>query len=153
MVAQDLWEEGKVEDVVLEDYFYRAAIKYDLYLGHPFLTKNKVAPVGHIRCFILESGEQEAPSFRFLHSGYRNAKEFLSRRVNTAFGEDEGISEINPLPLTASCYRSVPQRPKPRNWKSSNYRVVDKWRYVIIYVPIFWRTTILCPPRMPFATS
>ena len=28
MVAQDLWEEGKVEDVVLEDYFYRAAIKY-----------------------------------------------------------------------------------------------------------------------------
>ena len=35
MVAQDLWEEDKVEDVVLEDYFYRAAIKYDLYLGHP----------------------------------------------------------------------------------------------------------------------
>ena len=34
MVAQDLWEEGKVEDFVLEDYFYRAAIKYDLYLGH-----------------------------------------------------------------------------------------------------------------------
>ena len=44
MVAQDLWEEGKVEDVVLEDFVYRAAIKYDLYLGHPFLTKNKVAP-------------------------------------------------------------------------------------------------------------
>ena len=62
MVAQDLWEEGKVEDVVLEDYVYRAAIKYDLYLGHPFLTKIKVAPVGHRRCFILESGETEAPS-------------------------------------------------------------------------------------------
>ena len=69
MVAQDLWEEGKIEDVVLEDYCSRAAIKYDLYLGHPFLTKNKVAPVGHRRCFILESGETEAPSFRFLHSG------------------------------------------------------------------------------------
>ena len=47
MVAQDLWEEGKVENVVLEDYFHRAAIKYDINLGHPFLTKNKVAPVGH----------------------------------------------------------------------------------------------------------
>ena len=30
MVAQDLWEEYKVEDVVLEDFCYRAAIKYDL---------------------------------------------------------------------------------------------------------------------------
>ena len=34
MVAQDLWEEGKVEDVVLADYLYGAAIKYDLYLCH-----------------------------------------------------------------------------------------------------------------------
>ena len=49
MVAEDLWEGDKVEDVVLEDYFYRAAIKYDLYLGHPFLTKNKVAPFFGIR--------------------------------------------------------------------------------------------------------
>ena len=55
MVAQDLWEECKVEDVDLENYFYRAAIKYDLYLGHTFLTKNKVAPVGLRRCYILES--------------------------------------------------------------------------------------------------
>ena len=131
MVAQDLWEEGKVEDVALEDYFSRAATKKDLYLGHPFLTKNKVAPTGHRRCFLLESGEQEAPSFRFLHSGYRNAKEFLSRRVNTVFGEDEGISEIN----ATTAYSILPQerrrdtqRPKPRNWKSANYRVVDKWR-------------------------
>ena len=95
MVAQDLWEEDKVEDVVFKFCLCRAAIKYDLYLGHLFLMKNKVAPVGHRCCFILESREQEAPSFRFLHSGYRNAKEFLSRRVNTVFGEDEGISEIN----------------------------------------------------------
>ena len=57
MVAQDLWEEGKVDNVVLEDYLSRAAVKYDLYLGHPFLTKSKVAPVGNRRCFFLESGE------------------------------------------------------------------------------------------------
>ena len=30
MVTQHLWEKGKVDDVVLEDYFHRAAIKYDL---------------------------------------------------------------------------------------------------------------------------
>ena len=51
MVPQHLWEERKVEDGVLEDYFYRAAYKHDVYLGHPFLTKNKGAPVGRGRCF------------------------------------------------------------------------------------------------------
>ena len=137
MVAQDLWEEGKVEDVVLEDYFNRAAIKYDLYSGHPFLSKKKVAPVGHRRCFILESGEQEAPSFCFLHSGNRNAKEFLSRKVNTVFGEDEGISEISATTAYSILLqerRRDTERPKPRNWKSSNYRTVDKWRdYICSY--------------------
>ena len=138
MVAQDLWEEHKVQDVVLDDYFYRAAITYDLYLGHPFLTKNKVAHVGHRHCFILKSGEKEAPRFRFLHSGYRSAKGFLSRKLNTVFSEDEGISEVS---ATASYSLSLQVRqrdtqgPKPRNWKSSNYRVVDKWReYICSFV-------------------
>ena len=137
MVAQDLWEEGKVEDVVLEDYFYRAAIRYDLYLGHPFLTKNKVAPVGYRRCFILESGETEAPSFRFLHSAYRSEKDFLSRKVNTVFGEDEGISEVGATASNSILLqerRRDTQGPQPRNWKSSNYRVVAKWRdYICSY--------------------
>ena len=121
----------------MEDYFYRAAINYDLSFGHPFLTKNKLAPVGHRHCFILESGETEAPSFRFLHSGYRSAKDVLSRKVNTVFSEDEGISEVS---ATASYsillqkQRSDTQGPKPRNWKSSYYRVVDEWRdYICSY--------------------
>ena len=73
MVAKGLSEKGKVEDVVLEDYFYRVAIEYDHNLAHPSSTKNEVAPVGHRRCYILESREMEAPSFRFLRSGYRIA--------------------------------------------------------------------------------
>ena len=95
MVVQGLCKEGNVEDVSLEDYFHRAAIKNDLYLGHPFLTKSKVALVGHRRCFILESGGTKAPSFRFLHSGYRSAKDFLSRKVNRIGGDDEGIGEVS----------------------------------------------------------
>ena len=137
MVARDLWEKGKVEDVVLEDSFSTTASKHDLYLGHPFLTTKKVAPVGHRWCFFLEPGETEARIFGFLHSGYRSAKDFLSRKMNTVFGEDEGISEVS---ATAS-YSILLQerrrdtlRPKPRNWKSSNYHVVDKWRdYISSY--------------------
>ena len=75
LVAQDLWEEQNVEEVVLkDDYFYRADIKYDLYLGHPWLRKNRVAPVGHRRCFLLESGPLERPEFRFLHAGFKSAE-------------------------------------------------------------------------------
>ena len=96
-----------------------------------------MAPVGHRSCFILESGDTEGPGFRFLHSGYRSAKDFLSRKVNTVFGVDEGISEVS---ATASYSillqegRRDTQRPKPRNWKSYNYRVVDKTRdYICSY--------------------
>ena len=52
LVAQDVWDAGKDEEVVLkDDYFYRAETKYDLYLGHPWLCTNRVASVGHRRCF------------------------------------------------------------------------------------------------------
>ena len=71
LVAQDLWDAGKIGEVVLkDDYFYRAKIKCDLYLGHPWLRKNRVAPVGHRRCFLLESDPLERPEFRFLHEGF-----------------------------------------------------------------------------------
>ena len=51
--------------------------------------------------------------------------------MNTVFGEDEGISEINATTAYSILLqerRRDTQRPKPRNWKSSNYRVVDKCR-------------------------
>ena len=96
LVAQDLWEEQNVEEVVLkDDYFYRADIKYDLYLGHPWLRKNRVAPVGHRRCFLLESGPLERPEFRFLHAGFKSAEEFLKQKVTPKFGEDVTIAEVN----------------------------------------------------------
>ena len=73
----------------------------------------------------------------FLHSGYRSAKDLLNRKVNTVFGEHEGISEVSDTAsysiLLQERQRET-QRPKPRNWKSSNYRVVDKWSdYICSY--------------------
>ena len=82
LVAQDLWDAGKVEEVVLkDDHFYRAEIKYELYLGHPWLCKNRVAPVGHRRCFLPESGPLERSEFCFLHAGFKSAEELLKQKV------------------------------------------------------------------------
>ena len=135
LVAQDLWEEGNVEEVVLKgDWFYRADIKYDLYLGHPWLSKNRVAPVGHRRCFLLESGPLERPEFRFLHAGFKSAEEFLKRKVTPKFGEDVTIAEVNgsaDYSRELECLRRDSQPRRPSRWHSSSYRVVDKWRDAI----------------------
>ena len=135
LVAQDLWEEQNVEDVVLkDDYFYRADIKYDLYLGHPWLRKNRVAPVGHRRCFLLESGPLERPEFRFLHAGFKSAEEFLKQKVTPKFGEDVTIAEVNgsaDYSQELECLRRDSQPRRPSRWHSSSYRVVDKWRDAI----------------------
>ena len=135
LVAQDLWEEQNVEEVVLkDDYFYRADIKYDLYLGHPWLRKNRVAPVGHRRCFLLESGPLERPEFRFLHAGFKSAEEFLKQKVTPKFGEDVTIAEVNgsaDYSQELECLRRDSQPRRPSRWHSSSYRVVDKWRDAI----------------------
>ena len=135
LVAQDLWEEQNVEEVVLkDDYFYRADIKYDLYLGHPWLRKNRVAPVGHRRCFLLESGPLERPEFRFLHAGVKSAEEFLKQKVTPKFGEDVTIAEVNgsaDYSQELECLRRDSQPRRPSRWHSSSYRVVDKWRDAI----------------------
>ena len=135
LVAQDLWEEGNVEEVILkDDYFYRADIKYDLYLGHPWLSKNRVAPVGHRRCFLLESGPLERPEFRFLHAGFKSAEEFLKRKVTPKFGEDVTIAEVNgsaDYSRELECLRRDSQPRRPSRWHSSSYRVIDKWRDTI----------------------
>ena len=121
-----------MEEVVLkDDYFYRADIKYDLYLGHPWLRKNRVAPVGHRRCFLLESGPLERPEFRFLHARLKSAEEFLKQKVTPKFGEDVTIAEVNgsaDYSRELECLRRDSQPRRPSRWHSSSYRVADKWR-------------------------
>ena len=71
--------------------------------------------------------------------------------MNTAFGEHEGISDID---ATASYSillqerRRDTQRPKPCNRKSSNYRAVDKWE--IIYVLIILENYDFVPAKDAF---
>ena len=73
--------------------------------------------------------------------------------MNTYFGEDEGIIEVS---ATASYsillqeQRRDTQRRKPRNLKSSNYRVVDKWGdYICSY---FLENHDFVPAKHAFCT-
>ena len=135
LIAQDLWDAGKVEEVVLKvDYSYRVKKEYDLYLGHPWLRQNRVAPVGHRRCFLLESGPLERPEVRFLHAGFKRAEEFLKQNVTPKFREDVNIAEVNgsvEYLRELECPRRDSQPRRPSRWHSSSYRVVDKLRDAI----------------------
>ena len=101
----------------------------NLDLGHPFLTKNEAAPVGRRFCFCFEIWGDRSSQLSFLALWVPKCKKNLSRKVNTVFGEDEGISDVS---ATASYSillqerRRDTQGPKPHNWKSSNYRVVEQ---------------------------
>ena len=51
--------------------------------------------------------------------------------MNTVFGGNEEISEVKATASYSILLQGQlwdTQRPEPRKWKSSNYRVVDKWR-------------------------
>ena len=122
------------EVVLKDDYFYRAERKYVLYLGQPCLRKNRVAPVGHRRCFLLESGALERPEFLFLHAGLKSAEEFLKQKVTPKFGEDVTTAEVNgsvEYSRELECLRRDSQPRRPSRWHSSSYRVVDRVRDAI----------------------
>ena len=153
-VAADLWDAGNVEEVVLkDDYFYRAEIKYDLYYGHPWLCKNRVDPVGHRRCSLLQSGSLEYPEFRFLHAGFKSKGEFLEQKATPKFPEDITIAEVNgsaEYSQDLECLRGDSQARRPPRGQSSSYRVIDKWRDAIC--DIFLSIIPLSPSTMPSLT-
>ena len=64
-----------------DDYFYRADKKYDLYLGHLWLKKNWVAPVGDRRCCLLQFGPKVRPKFSFLQARIKNGEECLKKKI------------------------------------------------------------------------
>ena len=131
LVAQDLSSAGKVEEAVLKnDYFQGAEMKYNLYSGHPWLRKHRVAPVGHRLCFFLESGPLVRPEFCFLHAGFKGAEEVLKQKVTLTLGKDVTVAEVKrsvEYYREFVCLRRDSQPGRPSRWHSSSYRVVDKW--------------------------
>ena len=55
LVKQSVWS---VEETVTEEWFsgkfYEASIKYDLFLGQPWLHAHRVSPMGHRTCFLQD---------------------------------------------------------------------------------------------------
>ena len=68
LVKQSVWS---VEETVTEEWFagkfYEASIKYDLFLGQPWLHAHRVSPMGHRTCFLQDPSTNDPSELYYLH--------------------------------------------------------------------------------------
>ena len=68
LVKQSVWS---VEETVTEEWFagkfYEASIKYDLFLGQPWLHAHPVSPMGHRTCFLQDPSTSDPSDLYYLH--------------------------------------------------------------------------------------
>ena len=69
LVKQSVWS---VVETVTEEWFpgkfYEASIKYDLFLGQPWLHAHGVSPMGHRTCFLQDPSTSDSSDLYYLQS-------------------------------------------------------------------------------------
>ena len=128
LVKQSVWS---VEETVTEEWFagkfYEASIKYDLFLGQPWLHAHRVSPMGHRTCFLQDLSTSDPSDLYYLHPYTKSIHQFKERNklhiqqdgqewTGNQEEFDEGKSE------SLNC----------KKWKSVCYRVVDKWQDILV---------------------
>ena len=93
-----------------------------------------MAPVGHRRRFLLESGPLERPEFRSLQAGFKSAEQFLQQKATPKFGECVNIAEeIGGVEYSRElqCPRRDSQPKRASRSHPPSYSVVHKSRHAI----------------------
>ena len=80
LVKQSVWS---VEETVTEEWFsekfYEASIKYDFFLGHPWLHAHRVSPMGHKTCFLQDPSTSDPSDLYYLHPFTKSIHQFKER--------------------------------------------------------------------------
>ena len=115
LVKQSVWS---VEETVTEEWFsgkfYEATIKYDLFLGQPWLHAHRVLPMGHRTCFLQDPSTSDPSDLYYLHPYTKSIHQFKERDGQEWTGNQEEFAERKVESLNC------------KKWKSVCYRVVDK---------------------------
>ena len=146
LVKQSLWSAEKVKEEWFSGKFYEATIKYDLFLGQPWLHAHRVSPMGHRTCFLQDPSASDPSELYYLHPYTKRLQHFKARnklqiqedgqewtRKQEQFGEGK-VESWN-------C----------KKWKSVCYRVVDKWRDILL--DYFEKNHNFCPQVDAFANT
>ena len=128
LVKQSVWS---VEETVTEEWFsgrfYEASIKYDLFLGQPWLHAHRVLPMGHRTCFLQDPSTSDPSDLYYLHPYTKSIHQFKERN-NLHIQQDGQEWTGNQEEFDEGKVESL----NCKKWKSVCYRVVDKWRDILV---------------------
>ena len=146
LVKQSVWSVETVTEEWFSGTFYEATIKYDLFLGQPWLHAHRVSPMGQRICFLQDPCASDPSELYYLHPDTKSVQHFKERnklqiqqdgqewtRNQEQFGEGK-VESLN-------C----------KKWKSVCYHVVDEWRDIL--VDYFEKNHNFCPQVDAFANK
>ena len=67
LVKQSVWSTEKMKEEWFSGTIYEATIKYDLFLGQPWLHAHRVSPMGHRTCFLQDPSASDPSEQYYLH--------------------------------------------------------------------------------------
>ena len=82
--------------------FYEATIKYDLFLGQPWLHAHRVSPMGHRTCFLQDLSTSDPSNLHYLHPVlsaprvYTNSRSEISCIFDEMGRNGQGIKKNSP---------------------------------------------------------
>ena len=79
LVKQSLWSTEKVKEELYSGRFYEATIKYNLFLGQPWLQAHSVSPMGHRTCFLQDTSASDPSELYYLHPYTKSVQHFKER--------------------------------------------------------------------------
>ena len=129
LVKQSVWSVETVTEDWFSGRFYEATIKYDFFLGQPWLHAHRVSPMGHRTCFLQDPSTSDPSDLYYLHPYTKSVHQFkernklhIQRDGQEWTGNQEQFAEGKVESLNC------------KKWKSVCYRVREQSLTEIVYI-------------------
>ena len=87
LVKQSVWSTEKVKEEWFSGKFYEATIKYDFFLGQPWLHAHPVLPMEHRTCFLQDKSASDPYELYYLNP-YTKSVQHLKEQNKLQIQED-----------------------------------------------------------------
>ena len=79
LVKQSVWSTEKVKVEYFSGNFPEATIKYELFLGQPWLPAHRVSLMGHRTCFLQDPSASDPSELYYVHPYSKSVQHFKER--------------------------------------------------------------------------